>query len=112
MKFLDLLDDAPGTNCEDRLEALTRSACQPKPVKRTELATRATTAPAPKKTFFTSRPSLRELMREYNRPITSRPPIRAEKDRATVEQEFNFERIDRILLPSIPAKILRPARRC
>jgi hypothetical protein len=112
MKFLDLLDDAPGTSCEENLERLTRAACQPRPAKRTEPAPRAAAAPAPKKTFFTSRPTLRELMREYNRPITSRPPIRAEKDPATAELEFNFERIDRILLPSIPAKILRPARRC
>lgn len=71
---------------------------------------RAQTQPPASKKVFTSSPSLRQMMSDYNRPISRLAPIKT-----TVAQpkaagsEFEFDEIDFIQLANIPGRILRPS---
>lgn len=108
MRNIDLLDDSEGNiPTEHAWEALTRTKCaasQPKP-KAPEASTPAPAA-RPQSKVFSSSPTLRQMMREYNKRTATTPLIRQSDFRST---HFDFDQVDLIELPSIPGRILRPA---
>lgn len=58
---------------------------------------------------FSSTPTLRQMMQEYNRPTGRQAPVKSFVP-DTGHNDFNFEAVDLIELPTIPGKILRPSR--
>lgn len=58
---------------------------------------------------FSSRPTLRQMMDEYNRPRARTSPIKSPAPGAAFG-DFRFESVDLINIPIIPGKILRPSR--
>ena len=58
--------------------------------------------------IFSSSPSLRQMMQEYNRPMGRQSPIKSFAP-SSGHDDFNFEAVDLIELPIIPGKILRPS---
>lgn len=73
------------------------------------LARSAAGAPASSK-FFSSAPSLRQMMNEYNRPTSRLAPIKTAPTKpASGTYEFEFDEIDFIELAAIPGRILRPS---
>lgn len=102
MNSLGLLDDVNATEPPERAwEDLTRSATPP-PGKIIQPATR----PVPLRRVFSSKPTLRQMMQEYNRRTAYRQPIKTQ-----APESFSFQAMDLIQIPSIPGKILRPARK-
>lgn len=112
---LGLLDDAalraPATTSADHAwEDLTRVKCRvPKVIPTLNVPTPAKAAPLrPQNKVFSSTPTLRQMMQEYNRPTATTTPIKVSAPRAS--SDFRFDRVDLIQIPLIPGKILRPTR--
>lgn len=64
------------------------------------------------KKIFTSSPTLRQLMNEYNRPVSRLAPIKTtaiQPKSPTSADQFEFDEIDFIQLTNIPGRILRPS---
>jgi hypothetical protein len=115
---LGLLDDFSGAEpparaWEDMMRATTRPAptAEPKVVTTvTVTAPKRSKAPPPARTVFSSQPTLRQMMHDYNGRSAGRPPIKSVAV-PTDATAFRFESVDLINIPNIPGKILRPARR-
>lgn len=56
-------------------------------------------------TFVSNRPSLKQMMNDYNKRSSSQPLIRSNQNENT---NFAIERVHHIKIPQIPGKILRP----
>ena len=120
MNPIHLLDDANGSEVGLRgLQDLTRTALARKPAP--PAPPKAQTPPPapltrpPQKAepgrVFTSSPTLRQLMGEYNRSTSRTSPIKASAGiQPPGAHDFCFDRIDLIRVASIPGKILRPTR--
>src|SRR5688572_27636434 len=109
---LDLLDDSTYAAPNFAWQELTRTAVvTPKvvPAAKPSVQAAAAKAPAPENKVFSSSPTLRQLMQEYNRPVATRAPIKSNSGTPTASPaDFNFVRVDYIRIPHIPGKILRP----
>ena len=112
---LALLDDCETAENGLALQQLTRARTTvPKIIVPKQPAT-STTPPRAENRFFSSTPSLRQMMNEYNRPGSSLAPLKSEPKSPTQPQhghdaDFKFDRCDFIDLPNIPGRVLRPAR--
>lgn len=128
---LSLLDDASTTPSFRRQPPLSLPPVQTAPairsaVQRAALTASSIKAPAaltakrvsPTTKIFRDRPTLRELMSEYNRRSAFQSGRLLKGgiseyggDRASVvgSEHFAFDRVEAIQLPSIPGKILRPS---
>lgn len=111
--ILNLLDDQPSlkSNTLDWSMRLSLPT-QVKNTTNTVAATATPTGPNAALTAKKKRPrqtqTLQKMMNEYNRPsvpMTSRP---SPAIRGRASAPFQFDRVEQILLPEIPGKILRP----
>lgn len=104
-----LLADLPERAWEELVHKAAEASAPPKIV--------APLAPNPlrealaeqRKRVFSSKPTLRQMMAEYNRPTSRTAPIKTAETPAT-QDDFDFQAVDLIQIPVIPGKILRPAR--
>ena len=109
----DVTDNAPPARA---WEELTRSATKPQtapkivtPAAPARQAQRpASQVPAARR-VFSSTPTLRQMMHDYNKRTSTHAPIKA-LDPEIAYDEFMFEKVDLIQFPNIPGKILRPSR--
>lgn len=67
----------------------------------------ASAPPAIERKVFSSRPTLRQMMQEYNKRTARVAPIKG-ADLVASRSTFRFEKVDLIRIPTIPGKILRP----
>ena len=108
----DVTDNAPPARA---WEELTRTAtkAQPAPKIIQPIAAKASPRPAakvpPERRVFSSTPTLRQMMHDYNRRTSTHSPIKA-LDPEEGDYEFSFEKVDQFQFPNIPGKILRPSR--
>ncbi|MBI3544482.1 MAG: hypothetical protein HY075_14520 [Deltaproteobacteria bacterium] len=111
---LSLLDDDSSTNLPERAwDDLTIKAMRAEAAPKVVQPTKAAAAPAPRQApaarVFSSKPTLRQMMSEYNKRSARIAPIKT-YDPAADPATFRFESVDLIQIPIIPGKILRPAR--
>lgn len=113
---LSLLDDGAATVYTARLgETLSRVLTQARaPAPRSPQQnnaprknTKALTSSSQK--VFSSQPSLRELMSQYNRSTPRSGLIKPGTSQHALQQSFSVDRVDFIDLPNIPGRILRPS---
>lgn len=121
MTSLSLLDDGAADNelperaWEDLTLKSAKQLAEPKvvaPAAERNLDPRAVAraqaqAAAAQKKVFSSKPTLRQMMQEYNRPNARLSPIKSVTF-APGQTEFSFETVDLFEFPQIPGKILRP----
>ncbi|HRK01370.1 MAG TPA: hypothetical protein PLH57_01785 [Oligoflexia bacterium] len=109
---LSLLDDAEHTLrrqvSPQLLDELVRLSVKSKsnaarPVPKPALPSLSQGSPNAHNPLFGSKPTLRELMNQYNGRSTAKKLLKNPD-----QQNFSFDRIESIRLPSIPGKILRP----
>ncbi len=108
----DVTDNAPPARA---WEELTRSATRPiiapkviQPVAAKANPRSTAKVPAARR-VFSSTPTLRQMMHDYNRRTSTQSPIKA-LDPEVGDYEFQFEKVDLLEFPTIPGKILRPSR--
>jgi hypothetical protein len=125
---LGLLDDCQDANPDNPVwEHLTSDACIARPkveaVAAARIASKVAEAAArakqhvavpqspQKPKVFSSQPTLKQLMSEYNKQFNKFGPQRpVQRVSATNAMDFRYEQIDFIDIPSIPGRILRPSR--
>ncbi|MBI3554644.1 MAG: hypothetical protein HY074_00090 [Deltaproteobacteria bacterium] len=108
----DVTDNAPPARAwEELTRTATKSPPAPKIIQPTvakAIPRQAAKVPAERR-VFSSTPTLRQMMHDYNRRTSTHSPIKALAPDES-DYEFSFEKVDQFQFPNIPGKILRPSR--
>jgi hypothetical protein len=120
MAALNLLDDSALVTNDFAWQQITRTElaaaaalkkAQSQPPQKAEAP-----LPAPRENkFFSSSPTLRQMMNDYNRSYSRLSGFKSKPSEPARPQhgkyaEFRYDRVDYIEIPNIPGRVLRPSK--